>query len=184
MTTRGHNARANRKFRSRRSKAHGDARSVPGGHKVTGLCTHGTTERARANPGERKLLEAWDNQGGTGNTVEWVRAKVGEKYGHTRLRKMAPSGELLLADVFPHAAKTRNIVITKANGTHVAVQVRLYTNETVNGDCHNVGAPTAGESRPERWSEHGKHVNGGWRAGARFNTEKQAFSWDVDRGKD
>lgn len=188
-TRKGRDAAANTRFRAKRRKAHGDARTVPGGHVVTRLCRKGKTEPARAGRGERKMLRAWDNDGGTGATVEWVKCtqgcKAGTKcnHGRTQLRKMAPSGKLPLAEVFPHTEPGTRTVVTVKNGKVTTTQVRLYTDALVDGDCTNVGAHEAGESRPDRWTEHGKHVNGGWQAGARFNTEKQAFSYEVDRGK-
>lgn len=175
-TRKGRDAAANARFRAKRRRAHGDARSVPGGHKVANLCRPGTTEPARAGKGERKLLQAWDNQGGTGLTVEW-------KDGRTQLRKMAPSGELPLAEVFPHTEPGFRTITQVVKGKIVITKVRLSTDATVNGDCYNVGAPKAGDSRPDRWSEHGSYVDGNWQAGARFNTEKLAFSFEVDRGK-
>lgn len=190
MTIRGYDADANTRFRSRRGKARGDVRRVPGGHKVTPLSSHGKTEPSRAGRGERKLLSAWDNVGGRGTTVEWIPCdqdcEPGTecRHGRTQIREMAKTGKLPLSEVFPHTEPgIRTIAIVK-NGKVTAVQVRLSTDAKVDGDCYNVGAHVAGESRPDRWSEHGKHVNGSWQAGARFNTEKLAFSWDVDRGKD
>lgn len=60
-------------------------RSVPWNDRGEGLCAgfrlHGSTDRAKMTVDERKMLRAWDNTGGTGETVEW-------KNGHTCRRRM------------------------------------------------------------------------------------------------
>lgn len=163
------------RHRKKRRARQADVRRVPGGSKVEGLCRKGTTRPARPTARERTLLDAWDNAGGTGNTVIW-------KGGRTQVRKMAPTGDKPLHEVFPHTRRVRNLVTCK-DGKYTVTQVTTYPAGTVNGECTSVGDVQAGEDRPERWTDHGKHVDGGWQAGARFNTEKMAFSRDVDRGK-
>lgn len=55
-------------------------RPVPWDDKGEGLHAgfrpHGSTERAKMNAHERKMIDAWDNTGGTGNTVQWVKSRT------------------------------------------------------------------------------------------------------------
>lgn len=79
--------RMERKVRAKRAARHPDTRTVPGYITPTDMLPHGSSEAAQPTKRERVMLRAWDNQGGTGNTVEWRGSR-------TRLRKMAPSGAL------------------------------------------------------------------------------------------
>ena len=74
-----------RKVRAKRAARHPDTRTVPGYITPTDMRPHGSSEAAQPTKRERKVMRAWDNQGGTGHTVEWRGSR-------TRLRKMAPSG--------------------------------------------------------------------------------------------
>lgn len=74
-----------RKVRAKRAARHPDTRECPGYTAPTDMRPHGSSTPDEPTKRERKMLKAWDNQGGTGDTVEW-------KASMTRLRKMAPSG--------------------------------------------------------------------------------------------
>lgn len=90
----------------RDARRHKDARTVPG-YTPINLNPHEMLPRERAYPSleERRILRAWENTGGRGETVEWVRAKDcgckpgrdehGKRrmctHGRTRRRTMAPS---------------------------------------------------------------------------------------------
>lgn len=181
-TRKGHDADANTRYRSKRRKKRGHARSVPGGHVVKPMSSHGRTEASRAGKGERKMLAAWDNMGGRGTTVHWVKCtqgcEAGTKcnHGHTGIRDMAPSGRLPLSDVFPHTEPGTRMVTTVKNGKVTVTHVRLHTDAKVDGDCANVGAVDANEARSDRWTEHGHKSDGGWKAGARARTESAGFA--------
>jgi hypothetical protein len=179
-TRKGYDEEANARYRARRRRKHADARTVPGGHKVDIEFRKGTVP-ARAEKGERELLNAWDNAGGRGNTVEYVpcgECKPGTKCGHgrTQLRKMAPSGGKRIVEVYPDRQPRDRMVTTVVNGKVKVTRIQVTSNETLDGTCADISAVEAGSERPTRWTDHGRRVDGGWKAGARARTESQGFA--------
>lgn len=81
----------------RNARRYKDPRTVPG-YEAINLNPHGMDERARAVPTvrDREWVDAIENTGGRGKTIEYVacgKCKPGTKchHGRTRLRTMAPS---------------------------------------------------------------------------------------------
>lgn len=61
-----------------------DARSVPYTGTRAPYETHGTANVAKMTREERRMIDAWDNAGNTGETIYWDRVRH-----YTRIRMMA-----------------------------------------------------------------------------------------------